>query len=201
MVFGAGMGMGAAAGSLGHWGMVELIEPRLRALVAENLGVSEQELALPVSLTDDLAADSLDLVELCVTVEGAFGIDVPEQTIDEVRTYGDLVAAVVALVEQQALESAGGLDAEGPPVVASRVVPASAGAHVLERAGRLTPYAAETIADDVRRAGAGGRLELWVATPVSDVGLDRIREHFAWARMRGVELRVGRAARVVQAAS
>jgi acyl carrier protein len=193
MVFGAGLGTCVGAASLGHWGMVELIEPRVRTIVADELGVSAQDLVLPVSLTDELAADSLDLVELCVALENTFGIEVPERTIDDVRTYGDLVAVVVSLVEQQAVEEARVLEVEGPPVVASRMVPASAGAHALERAGRLTPYAVETIADDVRRAGAGGRLELWVTTPVSDVGLARIQERFAWTRMRGVELRVGRA--------
>src|SRR5262245_19304675 len=48
------------------------VEPRVRWLVAEQLGVGVDELAPEVSLTDDLAADSLDLAELVVVVEVEF---------------------------------------------------------------------------------------------------------------------------------
>src|SRR5437870_6798472 len=47
----------------GRVGMLEFAEPRIRRLVAEYLGVSAEVLTPEVSLTDDLAADSLDLVE------------------------------------------------------------------------------------------------------------------------------------------
>ena len=43
--------------------MFELVEPRVRRVVAEHLGVNPEELTRDVSLTDDLAADSLDLLE------------------------------------------------------------------------------------------------------------------------------------------
>ncbi|TMA38054.1 MAG: acyl carrier protein [Deltaproteobacteria bacterium] len=77
--------------------MSEFAEPRIRRLVADYLGVSADELTPEVSLTDDLAADSLDLVELALALEGEFGIEVPERMIDEVRTYGDLVETAAAL--------------------------------------------------------------------------------------------------------
>src|SRR5438094_476034 len=79
--------------------MSEFAEPRIRRLVADYLGVSLDVLTPEVSLTDDLAADSLDLVELALALEGEFGIEVPERTIDEVRTYGDLVATAAALTQ------------------------------------------------------------------------------------------------------
>src|SRR5437867_5789511 len=49
-------------------------ESRLRGLVAETLGVSPEELSSEVSLADDLAADSLDIAELVVRLEGELGV-------------------------------------------------------------------------------------------------------------------------------
>src|SRR5947207_4234426 len=72
--------------------MLELrVEPRLRRVVADNLGVALEDLTPEVSLTDDLAADSLDLLELALALEEELGFTVPERVLSDVRTYGDLV--------------------------------------------------------------------------------------------------------------
>src|SRR5439155_6262827 len=81
--------------------MQEYAEPRLRRLVADHLGVDPEELRPEVSLTDELAVDSLELVELALALEGELGIDIPERTIDEIRTYGDLVGAALALARDR----------------------------------------------------------------------------------------------------
>jgi acyl carrier protein len=65
------------------------VEPRVRRLIADRLGVGVGQLAPDVSLTDDLVADSIDLVELANTFEAEFGIVVPERILDRVGTYGD----------------------------------------------------------------------------------------------------------------
>lgn len=98
--------------------MVEFVEPSVRRVVADRLGVGVEVLVRDISLRDDLAADSLDLVELAMALETEFAIVVPERIVDRVRTYGDLVEAIGLLVPQG--DSDGGL----------------------ERTGRLTPYAA-----------------------------------------------------------
>jgi acyl carrier protein len=79
--------------------MCEFVEPHLRRLVADHLGVGREELVSNVSLRDDLAADSLDLVELTMKVEGHFAIVVPELVLDAVRTYGELVHATGLLLK------------------------------------------------------------------------------------------------------
>ena len=81
-------------------GMEHLVEPRVRRLVAESLGIGLEELTPDVSLTDDLAADSLDLVELSIALEAELGVDVPEQLLQQVRTYGDLVQATLATLRR-----------------------------------------------------------------------------------------------------
>src|SRR5881628_4144962 len=135
--------------------MSEFAEPRIRRLVADYLGVSADELTPEVSLTDDLAADSLDLLELALALEGEFGIEVPERTIDEVRTYGDLVEAAAALTRgQRARETS---RASAPAMVWSRVVPAGTEAGSgLQRADMLTPYTAEEI--EIGRASCRERV-------------------------------------------
>ena len=80
--------------------MFDFVEPRVRRVVAEQLGVNVEELTPEVSLTDDLAADSLDLLELTLALEAEFGIVVSESALERVRTYGDLRATVHALLHR-----------------------------------------------------------------------------------------------------
>ena len=124
-------------------------EPRVRRAVAENLGVGLDELTPEVSLTDDLAADSLDILELAMALETELAISIPERILEEVRTYGELVRATLALVEERRTA-----DAE-PVLFRARVVAAGNRAGALERGGWLTPYAAEMIVEDALRAGRG----------------------------------------------
>lgn len=84
---------------MGQWGMCEFVEPRLRRLVADHLGVGREELVSDVSLRDDLAADSIDLVELTMALERHFAIVVPELALRGVRTYGELVHATGLLLQ------------------------------------------------------------------------------------------------------
>jgi len=62
----------------------------------------------------------------------------------------------------------------------------------LERSGWLTPYAAETIAEDALRAGHGAQLEVTVAASADDVELARVQHHFAWLGERDVRVTVRR---------
>jgi hypothetical protein len=62
----------------------------------------------------------------------------------------------------------------------------------LRRAGPLTPYALETIAQDAVGAGNGARLELVVTNHVDDAELAAIRQRFAWLGARGLRLRIRR---------
>ena len=173
--------------------MTELVEPRVRGLVAEHLGVDSDELSSDVSLVDELAADSLDIVELALAIENQFGVVVPEAASDEVRTYGDLVELVYVQLRhrrdtEQRAESYG-----SPALVLARVVPARGTSHGdLQRGGLLTPYVAETIAEDALRAGPGSRLEVSVATNVSDARMASLSEQFAWLGARGIQVSVRR---------
>jgi acyl carrier protein len=170
--------------------MYQIVEPLLRRIVADHLGVSTDELAPEVSLVDDLAADSLDLVELAIAIEAEFGIDVPEALVDDLRTYADLVDATVKLTLER--HRHGRRHAEVATLVRTRVVRPACERSSLERAGPLTPYAAEEIAQDALRAGRGARLEVTVPVTTTDATLARLQEQFAWLSSRGIGVNVSR---------
>jgi acyl carrier protein len=74
------------------------LAPRLRGIVADAIGVAADQLEADVSLANDLAVDSLDLIELVGRVEDAFDVAVPDGELASVATFGDLLAVVTALV-------------------------------------------------------------------------------------------------------
>jgi acyl carrier protein len=81
-----------------HGKDTESVDARMRRVVADCLGIGADDLSAGVLLTEDLAADSLDLVDLAAALEAEFRIAVPDVVLTETRTYGDLVHAVDALV-------------------------------------------------------------------------------------------------------
>ena len=163
-------------------------EPRVRRAVAENLGVGLDELTPEVSLTDDLAADSLDVLELAMALEGEFAISIPERILEEIRTYGELVRATLALVQERRAA-----DAE-PVLFRARVVPAGRRADgALERAGWLTPYAAEMLVEDALRAGRGAQLSVTIAANADPADVEQAKVRLGRLRDRGIAVSVSRA--------
>jgi acyl carrier protein len=63
---------------------------RIQSIVAEQLGVDIADVTKDASILDDLGADSLDVVELVMTLEDTFDIDVPDEAVEELRTIGDV---------------------------------------------------------------------------------------------------------------
>lgn len=163
--------------------MRSLVEPRVRRLVAEHLGVTEEELSPELSLVEDLAADSLDFAELGLAVEEELDLAVPEDVLGGVRTFGDLVEVAITLAQTR-------LETEAPNVlVVARVHRPALGADgTLERTGLLTPYLAETLAADVLRSGPGARIEIMVPAAAEDQALQHVRNAFSWLADRGVEV-------------
>src|SRR6516164_9614023 len=94
------------------------LEPRVRRLVADRLGVSAEDLIPEASLADELAVDSLDLLEIAIAVEADLGITVAEHALADVHSYADLVNLVASLVEETRRP-----DAVLAPAVLATVVP------------------------------------------------------------------------------
>ncbi|MFN8546053.1 MAG: acyl carrier protein [Candidatus Binatia bacterium] len=167
--------------------MVVGIEPQIRQVVADQLGLRTDELSEHVSLTDDLAADSLDLVELTIAIEEHLNVAISENALARVRTYGDLVDTILRNIRRG---RAAGLHKE-PPQVRARVM-SDGGREPLVQTGQLTPYTVESIGDAARRAGRGAALEVTAQAGASDVELAWIATQFGWLEERGIAVTVRR---------
>ena len=62
------------------------IEDRVRKIVAEQLGVKEEEVKAEASFVDDLGADSLDTVELVMALEEEFDTEIPDEEAEQITT-------------------------------------------------------------------------------------------------------------------
>jgi acyl carrier protein len=68
------------------------------ASVAEKLGVNEAEVTGTASFVDDLGADSLDTIELVMAFEEAFGIEIPDEDAEKIKTVQNAIEYVEAHV-------------------------------------------------------------------------------------------------------
>ena len=65
------------------------VEQKVKQIIVEQLGVDESQVDSNASFVDDLGADSLDIVELVMALEEEFGLDIPDEDADKLRTVGD----------------------------------------------------------------------------------------------------------------
>jgi acyl carrier protein len=67
------------------------IEEKVRSIIVEQLGISEDEVKVEASFIDDLGADSLDIVELVMAMEEEFEIEIPDEEAENIKTVGDAI--------------------------------------------------------------------------------------------------------------
>ena len=70
------------------------IADKVKKIVVEQLGVSEDQVTPEAKFIEDLGADSLDQVELIMALEEAFGSDIPDEDAEKLTTVGDAIAYV-----------------------------------------------------------------------------------------------------------
>jgi acyl carrier protein len=75
-------------------GALEMVFEKVRDILCQQLDVEENDVTMESSLTDDLGADSLDLVDTVMSLEDEFDIEVPDSAIEEIKTVGDIVAYI-----------------------------------------------------------------------------------------------------------
>ncbi len=68
----------------------ELFE-KIKAVVVDQLGVEEDDVTEDAAFVDDLGADSLDIVELVMALEEEFGVSIPDEQAEKIKTVGDAV--------------------------------------------------------------------------------------------------------------
>lgn len=67
---------------------------RIRQILCDQLDLEEAKVTMESDIVEDLEADSLDVVDLVMTLEDEFGLEVPDDQIENFRTVGDIVRFV-----------------------------------------------------------------------------------------------------------
>ena len=70
------------------------IQTQIAKIICDKLGVTEDEVKLEASFTNDLGADSLDTVELIMELEKEFGVTIPDSDAEKIQTVGDAIAYI-----------------------------------------------------------------------------------------------------------
>ena len=70
------------------------IEAQIKEIISEQLDVNEGDIDASKSFTDDLGADSLAIVELVLALEEKFGVKIPDDEVDGIKTVGDAVSYI-----------------------------------------------------------------------------------------------------------
>lgn len=79
------------------------VADKVRSIIAEQLGVKQEEVTDEASFIDDLGADSLDTVELVMALEEEFGIEIPDEDAEKMTKVGD----AIKYIEEKASASKG----------------------------------------------------------------------------------------------
>lgn len=64
---------------------------KIKTILAEQLDVEAESLTLETDIAKDLNADSLDVVEILMSIEDEFSVEIPDEEIENIKTIGDLV--------------------------------------------------------------------------------------------------------------
>jgi acyl carrier protein len=72
------------------------IEAKVKSIIADQLGVGEDEIKPESSFIEDLGADSLDIVELVMAMEEEFEVEIPDEEAENIKTVGDAINYVAS---------------------------------------------------------------------------------------------------------
>ena len=74
--------------------MSEELKKQVIGIISEQLGIDEEEIKLEASFVDDLGADSLDIVELVMALEEEYGIEIPDEDAEKIKTVQDAITYI-----------------------------------------------------------------------------------------------------------
>ncbi|MEL7667313.1 MAG: acyl carrier protein [Actinomycetota bacterium] len=69
---------------------------KVKEVIIDQLSVDEDDVTSEASFFDDLGADSLDIVELVMALEDSFGVSIPDEEAESIKTVGDAVEYIAA---------------------------------------------------------------------------------------------------------
>ncbi|MBQ2824944.1 MAG: acyl carrier protein [Clostridia bacterium] len=71
-----------------------MVFEKVKVILAEQFDVEEDTITMDTNLEEDLSADSLDVVDLLMSIEDEFEIEIPDEEIDNIRTVAELVSYI-----------------------------------------------------------------------------------------------------------
>lgn len=71
-----------------------MVIDKVKELVAEQLGISKDKIAENSNIIEDLGADSLDVIEMLMTLEDEYGITIPDDKISQIKTINQIVELI-----------------------------------------------------------------------------------------------------------
>ena len=74
------------------------VEDKVKNIIVEQLGVDMESVTPEASFIDDLGADSLDIVELVMTMEEEFDLEIPDEDAEKIKTVNDVINYIKAKV-------------------------------------------------------------------------------------------------------
>ena len=76
-----------------------MVFDKVKKIIVDQLDVEEDKVTEAASITDDLGADSLDVVDLVMSFEEEFDIEIPDDQVEKIKTFGDIVKFIEEKVE------------------------------------------------------------------------------------------------------
>ena len=77
-----------------------MVFDKIKDIIVEQLDVEEDAVTMEASITDDLGADSLDVVHLVMSIEESFDVEIPDEEVENIKTVGDIVKYIENKVEE-----------------------------------------------------------------------------------------------------
>lgn len=77
-----------------------MVFDKIKDIIVEQLDVEEDAITMEASITEDLGADSLDVVDLVMSIEESFDVEIPDEEVENIKTVGDIVKYIENKVEE-----------------------------------------------------------------------------------------------------
>ena len=77
-----------------------MVFDKIKDIIVEQLDVEEDAVTMEASITEDLGDDSLDVVDLVMSIEESFDVEIPDEEVENIKTVGDIVKYIENKVEE-----------------------------------------------------------------------------------------------------
>ncbi len=79
---------------------IKMVFDKIKSIIVEQLDADENDVTMDANIQDDLGADSLDVVDLVMSIEESFDIEIPDEDVENIKTVGDIVKYIESKTEE-----------------------------------------------------------------------------------------------------